>query len=230
MVKRQKTSIALLALISTPMLLLFTNCASISSPVAPVVPICFQYVFANDLEKLKQFPNACVNFETENHITTLMMASSKGHKEIVQFLITNGATLETKNRVGHTALAFAVLMNKPEIVKLLITNGAQISSDSNGISVVMMAIQFDRPEVLKILNPNLQDVNLKANDGWTAIYFSIRSQDMAILDYLFDKGACPNVIDTYSQSPLDFANEGNWTASFSHIRKAKLCDALTANP
>ena len=228
--KRRKMSIFILAILSLPLILLFTNCSSLVLRDSKNIPICFQYVFANDLAQLKRNSEKCINFETDNHITTLMLAASKGNKEMVLFLADNGANLDVRNEIGHSALAFAVIQNKPEIVKILIEHGAQIISDNDGISTVMMAIQFGRFEILKMLNPSERDVNLKADDGWTALYFSIRNENIEILDYLLAKGACPNVVDTYSQSPLDFARESRWKASYSRLKKARHCDTLTANP
>lgn len=220
---KKRASIFVLILISMPMLLLFSNCSSLVWRKNSHTPVCFRYVFADDLAELEKHADECTNFETDNHITTLMMAATKGNRDIVMFLAANGAKLDRKNEVGHSALAFAVIQNKPEIVKILIAHGAKIESDMSGITTVMMAIQMGRFDILKLLNPNEKEVNYRAGDGWTALYFSIRNENLEVLDYLLAKGACPNVTDNYSQTPLDFAMENNWKPSFMRLKKARPC-------
>jgi ankyrin repeat protein len=225
---KKRASIFMLFLISMPMLLLFTNCSSLIWRKNSNTPICFRHVFTNDMAALEQNAAQCTNFETDNKITTLMMAASKGNRDMVMFLAANGANLEVKNDIGHTALAFAVIQNKPEIVKVLMAHGAKISPDENGINPVMMAIQMGRFEILKILNPDEKDVNLRAGDGWTALYFAIRNENLVVLDYLLSRGACTNVTDNYRQTPLDFAMENKWTPSFTRLKKARPCTPTIA--
>ncbi len=224
---KKRASIFMLFLLSMPMLLLFTNCSSLVWRKNSNTPICFRYVFSDDIAALEKNAEQCTNYETDNKITTLMMAATKGNRDMVMFLAANGANLEVKNAIGHTALSFAVIQNKPEVVKVLIAHGAKNEADENGITTVMMAIQMGRFEILKILNPGEKDVNFRAADGWTALYFAIRNENLEVLDYLLGKGACTNVTDNYKQTPLDFAMENNWKPAFMRLKKARPCSATT---
>lgn len=224
---QKRSSILILLLLCLPVLVFVLNYSKFANKNA--IPLCFQYVFANDLEQLKRNAETCARFQTETHVTTLMMAASKGQPDMVTLLLEKGADPDLQNEMGHSALAFAVIKNKKDVVQVLMNHGAKIVSDTSGISIVMMAIQFGRADLLKILNPSEHDVNLKADDGWTALYFTIRNQNMEVLRYLLTKGACTNVIDTYSQSPLDFAMENQWSASYKILKRARPCDAITAN-
>ena len=226
---KKRASILVLFLMSLPLLLLFSNCSSLISRKVSHTPVCFRYVFSNDFEGLKNHADECTNFETDNHISTLMMAATKGNREMVMFLAANGAKIEATNEMGHTALTFAVIQNHPEVVKILRAHGAKIVSDENGISTLMTAIQMGRYEVLKLLDPSTEEVNIRAADGWTALYFSIRNENLEVLDYLLAKGACTNVTDEYKQTPLDFARENNWKPSFTRLKKALPCNRMVSS-
>jgi ankyrin repeat protein len=87
----------------------------------------------------------------------------------------------------------------------------------------MMAIQLGTYEMVELMDPSFEEVNIAADDGWTAIYFAIRKQDEQTLDYLIKKGACVNIKDTLNQSPEDFAKEVGWKYAQSNLRKGKTC-------
>jgi ankyrin repeat protein len=69
----------------------------------------------------------------------LRMASKFGDKELVLFLIKNGADVNDKNH-GYTALQMACHGGHLEIVRLLIDNGADVNTiNKNGETAVMIA-------------------------------------------------------------------------------------------
>jgi hypothetical protein len=60
--------------------------------------------------------NKCTN--------ALHLASEKGHVEVVEFLLDNGADINAKTGRGYTALMYAKLNNHENVEKLLISRGA----------------------------------------------------------------------------------------------------------
>ncbi|MFC1736976.1 ankyrin repeat domain-containing protein [Candidatus Hydrogenedentota bacterium] len=56
--------------------------------------------------------------------TPLHFAAAQGHKDIVEFLIENGADVNAKSEDGSTPLFIAVEMEQPEIAQLLFEQGA----------------------------------------------------------------------------------------------------------
>jgi ankyrin repeat protein len=82
-----------------------------------------------------------VNAKTKRGDTALMMASEKGHLEIVKWLIANNADVnakDNKDNVGETALILASEKGHLEIVKLLIANNADVNAKSNGEWTALM--------------------------------------------------------------------------------------------
>lgn len=185
---------------------------------------CMKYVFANDLVNLKEYPDDCVNYHAENGVTTLMMAVAKGHAEMVTWLLEAGANQNSVNYLRQNALHYAVIHNQPKMIDLLRQNGAEIKPNAHGVTPLMMAIQLGNFQMVELMNPKFEDVNVAADDGWTAIYFAIRKEDRKILDYLIAKGACVNFQDTYVQTPMDFAKEVGWKYAQEKLKSGKRCD------
>jgi ankyrin repeat protein len=184
---------------------------------------CMRYLFAQDLESIKANSSECVNYRTEEGLTLLMMAASKGYTDIAQYLIDNGANVNSLNSIKQNALHFAVVHQKTKIVKLLVEHDTEIKPNNFGITSLMMAIQLGTFEMVEMLDPSFEEVNIAADDGWTAVYFAVRRQDVKILDYLINKGACVNVRDVYKQTPLEFAIEVGWQSGQNKLKKGKVC-------
>jgi len=208
--------------------LTLSSCASNNGPKRISNPDdCMKYVFANDLDSLKEYSYDCVNYHAENGVTTLMMAVAKGNSEIVNWLLESGANQNSVNYLRQNALHYAVIHNQPKMIDLLRQNGAEIKPNAHGVTPLMMAIQLGNFQMVELMNPKFEDVNVAADDGWTAIYFAIRKEDRKILDYLIAKGACVNFQDTYVQTPMDFAKEVGWKYAQDKLKSGKRCDKNT---
>lgn len=184
---------------------------------------CMRYLFAQDLESIKENSSECINYRTEEGLTLLMMAASKGYIEIAQYLIEKGANVNSVNSIKQNALHFAVVQKKTEMVKLLVEHDTEIKPNNFGITSLMMAIQLGTFEMVEIMDPSFEEVNIAADDGWTAVYFAVRKQDEKILDYLIQKGACVNIRDDYKQTPAEFASEVGWKTGQTKLKKGKVC-------
>lgn len=65
----------------------------------------FDCIKKGDLETLLRFlPEINVNYQDENGNTPLHLATTNGHKKLVEELINHGANVNAKNLDGETAL------------------------------------------------------------------------------------------------------------------------------
>lgn len=62
---------------------------------------------------------AKVNQQNYNDATALIYASTFGHKDIVNYLLKNGADATIKDNRGNTALSHAKMQGNNEIAELL---------------------------------------------------------------------------------------------------------------
>ncbi|MGZ3690945.1 MAG: ankyrin repeat domain-containing protein [Pseudobdellovibrio sp.] len=202
-------------------------CASDDSNVRHSIPDadsdCMQFIFKGKTEDFKAAGNRCLIHRSENEGSMLMIAAQKGNVELVKYLIEKGANVNSVNITKQSALHLAVLNHHLDIVEILKANGAEIKQNSFGITPLMSAVQLGNFEMVQALEPTFEDINLLADDGWTAIYFAIRRRDKQIFDYILEGGACVNFVDHYSQTPVDFARESGWTYAYDKAKKGKVC-------
>ena len=77
-----------------------------------------------------------------NHIgwTPLHYACSKGNLEVAQFLVTNGALVDSLSPGNTTPLMMAVQSGNEQLIKLLLDKGADIQlRNTNGLSAIDIA-------------------------------------------------------------------------------------------
>ena len=140
----------------------------------------------NNLDKAREALEKGADVNAKNNVryqarkTALMLASSKGHPEMVNYLLQNGADVHAKDNNGWTAL---MRSNESEIVAILLAAGADVNAKNNNgeTALIMSSMYGANPEVVRILLENGADVNAKTNDGKTAFLWasvlSDRSKD-----------------------------------------------------
>ncbi len=72
-----------------------------------------------------------VNAKSENGVTPLMESSSRGHFEIVKYLVEHGADVNARSVTSMSALFFASKWGYLEIVKCLVEHGADVNAKRN---------------------------------------------------------------------------------------------------
>ncbi len=80
---------------------------------------------------LERILEAYIYLQNEKGVTALMVASINGHKEIVKFLVDNGANVNLQNNEGWTALTAASELGHKEIVQLLVDHRADVDWRTN---------------------------------------------------------------------------------------------------
>lgn len=119
---------------------------------------------------------ANVNARDEGGWTSLVIATIKGHVEVVRALLDQGADVNATDAKGWTALRFAVSICDVEMMKMLADGGADLNaSDRDGWTPLMQATNEHNLESLKFLLLRGADVNLRNAAGDSALAIAMRS-------------------------------------------------------
>jgi ankyrin repeat protein len=98
-------------------------------------------------------------------------AAPAGHYEVVVALLDAGASINSLDRNGNTALHFTASQPHPNVVRLLLERGADQSIASHVGDVALHNAAFSgRYENVKVLLENGADVNANGPCDWYVIF------------------------------------------------------------
>jgi ankyrin repeat protein len=98
--------------------------------------------------------------------TPLHYACAKGHLEVAQFLIANGATVDSMSLGNTTPLMMAVQSGNEQLVKLLLDKGADLQlRNAQGLTAIDIADIYDKPWISEGLRSRWLKLYKKAYVG-----------------------------------------------------------------
>ncbi|XP_046672408.1 ankyrin repeat domain-containing protein 17-like isoform X4 [Homalodisca vitripennis] len=107
-----------------------------------------------------QFPQAppfsCMDVDSEtdsNHDTALTLACAGGHEELVELLLSRGATIEHRDKKGFTPLILAATAGHEKVVEILMNHAADMEAQSERTkdTPLSLACSGGRYEVVDLL-------------------------------------------------------------------------------
>jgi hypothetical protein len=128
-------------------------------------------------------------------------------KEMVDLYITAGMDPNARNKLGWSALTFAVYNNNIHIVNKLLKKGADINAQSdNGWTALTIAVYNGNAQMLHLLIEKGADVNIKSSDGSTVLMRAIWGKHNAMVPILLWKGAEVNAKNRKGWTALMYAS------------------------
>ncbi len=142
--------------------------------------------------------------------TPLHLASSKGHLEVVKFLLEKSADIEAVNGRGFTPLQLAAYSGQRPVVEFLLGKGANINAKNKSMDMTALDFAFMREFQAHKLDiaPFLIykgaqfEVNKKSRMGLTALDMTIVFGYTEAADYLLGLGADINYVGRDGKTPL----------------------------
>jgi ankyrin repeat protein len=132
---------------------------------------------------LIQWPKTLVEWRSDKDESPLMMASIKGHVDLVQQLIAKDADV---NKTGWTPLHYAASAAKTQVITILLDHSAYIDAESpNGSTPLMMAAMYGNADCVKQLLEAGADPTIRNQVDLTAADFArqaSRDDSLALVD------------------------------------------------
>ena len=141
----------------------------------------------------------------------LFWPSLRGDKDLVELLISKGADVNARTRVGLlTPLHCAVQKNNLAIAHLLIREGARVDvwGDAVGTTPLHYALEKGSEDLAKLMINKGADVNavssyfMGSDCKCTPLHLSVLNGYKEVLQLLIEKGADVNYPDISGRSPL----------------------------
>jgi ankyrin repeat protein len=151
----------------------------------------------SEVSRLLETEPALLTAKNERGASAVLMACYTGRKEVRDFLLAKGATLEL-----HEAAAAGQLSRVKELVEAHPAAAKGYSPD--GFPVLALAAAFGHEEVARYLLSKRADVNAVATNGsgYTALTGAVASGHAAIATWLAENGADVNYRYAKGYSPL----------------------------
>ena len=170
-------------------------------------------------------PNVSWDDGISGELIPLVVATFYGHIDVVRLLLDRGADVDGTDGSGHTALTVAMSNGNLAIAQLLISHGADVNKvgavtdelpndslpileqEHVGMTPLIMASFVNFVPALDFLQAHGVVID-KPNpiNGKTALIYAVESEaEMAVIEWLVQHGADPNLTDDRGRSARTYA-------------------------
>lgn len=172
----------------------------------------FDAVQKNDLEKvkalLKDNPNLIESNDGFFGGTPLRWAAFYGHKDIVEFLLTNKADVNAKDWTDGTPLMCAASTGHKDVVELLLANKSIVDARDNiGLTALHYA---NSAGVAEVLLTNKAEVDVKDKFGNSPLHYAARFGRSDVAEDLLANKADVNATNNIGDTPLHDMARGDY--------------------
>jgi len=136
---------------------------------------------------LKHHP---VDVKDSSKYTAFMWASMSGHLDVMQHLLEQGASINTRDRVNHTPLILAARDGRLKVVNWLISKGAQLElRDKSRMTALHWASVKGEHDIVHALVAAGSNIHHEDHIDRTALDWAKHKGHESIHDHLVTKGA-----------------------------------------
>lgn len=124
----------------------------------------------------------------------LLLAASRGQRDVVRYLMERGANIDAKDKNGNTPLSYVAtwhyLPGDPDILNALLDRGANINGAYHlGTTPLMFALQTGNSNTVRLLLTRHADLNRRNSQGISALSLAQNGLDKEMVALLKQSGA-----------------------------------------
>jgi len=168
-------------------------------------PLIYKVIQQGNLNLLKVLKEkgADINIRDRDGKTPLSVASWNGYKEIVKYLVKNGAYI---NYGLHPPLCEAAYSGETEILKILLENGGDVNfRDEEKRSPLHCAAMGNQLKVIQLLMASGAKIESKDNYNNSPLHLAVHKNKLEAVRLLLSQGAEIDAIDNDGKSPVFFS-------------------------
>ena len=165
----------------------------------------FDAVKSNDITLVKEIltKNPKDINSRDNLYRTPLMYATDDSLEIVKYLVSTGAFLNTQDNSGNSVLMLASEQGYAKLVALILTYPMQVNSENKlGLSALHLATKNGHTKTVELLIQNRADIDELMPNGLPPIFEAITKGYTAILGLFLAKGADVNDTVPSTQTSL----------------------------
>ncbi|XP_033634633.1 death-associated protein kinase 1-like isoform X1 [Asterias rubens] len=172
-----------------------------------VLMAVFHAVEDGNLQGIKELVENLTTFDpnqkNKHGETALHMASGQGHKDIVEYLLTKGSTIDIKDKHGDNAIYWAARQGQVALIEYLKENGCPLNDQNRTRETPLhVASRYGQVEAAQYLCSLGINVDIQDEDGETPIHISAWHGYMNIVQTLCNTSANLDLRNKDGETPL----------------------------
>ncbi|KAL4493478.1 hypothetical protein ABPG72_007486 [Tetrahymena utriculariae] len=179
----------------------------------------FQNILKGDLQRVQQFVNSCpkdmnvLKCVDSTKKSPVHLAASEGQQSVLEFLVSKGFNVDSRDRTLKTPLHYACLNGFATAADFLLKSGANImAKDSTGKNPIHFASTCNNPQIISLLVGIKPDIVFSTdNSGLTCLHYAVWNNSIKQVDIirtLLDSHADVNAQDDDGKTALHHASKG----------------------
>ncbi len=180
-------------------------------------------ILRGDMKKVRETAEAAdIECVTEWGDTPLVLASSLGYSNFVEFLLTKKPAVNRRVGQDRTALMNAAANGHKDVVTILLNGGAEVNAkDRNGAGPLFLSVAAGKIETAKLLLAKGAEINAVNTDGLSPLAKATLSGNLELMKILLAAGADIETRDKSGATPLlQAATQGHFEAAKLLIKRA----------
>jgi ankyrin repeat protein/L-ascorbate metabolism protein UlaG (beta-lactamase superfamily) len=164
-----------------------------------------------DLKAMVEKDKSLVNFRLDNEETPMTAAAYKGYINMVKYLLSMGADINSVNKWNNSALLNTAQTGNVELGKLLIEKGANLEARGPyNYTPLLCALDGNKPEFAIMTINNGANIHAKDNENRPAIEYASWYANPNVIKALVEKGNDVNYVSSGKYSILhNVCSNGN---------------------